>query len=171
MGAELSQDIVSLARTIWDNFHIQLLLKAQHVIENHLIPVLSIEGVRADSSEMIDDDLRLIYCEQLAPQKLDEWLGKELLPFTNVVLFKDVMATNIDLIPILGDLWQVLAVALSFALHGREQEQSHHREILVREELRWQTDHLHEVPHIFPQSVSLAVLPTLEQIPFTHELT
>ena len=98
LGAELSQDVVSRTGTIRNNFYIQLLLKAQHIIENHLVPVLSIEGVRADSSQVINDDLRLTFCEQLAPQKLDEWLGKKLVPFAYIVLFKDVIAANQDLI-------------------------------------------------------------------------
>ena len=127
--------------------------------------------MRTDSPQVADDDLRLINCEELAPQELNQGLLEKLSSLSYVIFFKNIVARALDVLKVDCEFVQVSAVQLYLRLHRWEQEKRHHCEMLLCEKSFRQKDCHHKIPHSLSHAARPPVLPALEQIQLSHVLT
>ena len=66
---------------------------------------------------------------------------------------------------------QVFSVEICLCLHLWEQEKGQYRKMPLRTKSIWQRDCSHKIHYSLSQAASLPVMPSLEQIQITHELT
>ena len=109
-GELLDGVAASLAGDFWNNFDVEGLLQVQHVADDNLEAIFSVERVRTDSPQMADDYLRLVNCEEFTPQVLNQGLFEELQSLSYVVFFKNVVAGALDVLKVECNLMQISAV-------------------------------------------------------------
>lgn len=110
---------------IWDYLELHSIFHIKHVMEQTLKLAFPFVRKTSASSQMINHDRWLKRNKEL-PQKLYQWIRKELKSFFYIVFFENIVATIFNLVKVLENLFYKAFHVFLFLDCSREKDCNKH---------------------------------------------
>ena len=126
--------------------------------------------MRTSAPQVIDCDFR-DDLDEFLPKKLYERFLKEYSALSNIVLFEDFVADNLNLVDEDFNFGAEEPPALLFLVDGREKQKDHHGKAFVSHEPCWQLQLNHILPDFVSHHFRLPIVACFQEAKCLHVLS